>query len=256
MEIRAGLTIAADGRHSTLRAAAGFSVDDLGAPMDVLWFKLAVRPGENAAVFGRIGDRALLVRLYRGDYWQCALVIRKGGFEAVQHEGLPAFRARVAALARRDNADEIRSWDDVRLLTVAVDRLLRWHAPGLLFIGDAAHAMSPIGGVGINLAIQDAVAAANILFAPLSRGAVSAADLSAVQKRRWFPTWATQTVQVLIQNRVIDPILKGEAKPIVPTLVKLAHRWTWLQRFPARLIGIGVRPEHVSPALLNAGRNV
>lgn len=250
IDVAASLTIAADGRHSTLRHAAGFKMDDLGAPMDVLWFKLGIRAGENAAVFSRIADLALLVRLWRGDYWQCALVIRKGGFAEVQRQGLEAFRTRVSALARRDNADEIRSWDDVRLLTVAVDRLPRWHAPGLLFIGDAAHAMSPSGGVGINLAIQDAVAAANILAAPLKREALSEADLARVQRRRWFPTWTTQGAQVLIQNRVIDPILKGEVKPAVPALVKLAQRWTWLQRIPARLIGIGVRPEHANPELL------
>src|ERR1043166_8248576 len=160
--IRAPLTIAADGRHSALRDAAGSRVRNLGAPMDVLWFKLAFRQGDSPAVLGRIAGGAVLVRLYRGDYWQCGLIIRKGSFEEVQRQGLEGFRARGAPLARRDSAEEIAGWDDVRLLTVAVDRVTRWWQPGLLFIGDAAHAMSPIGGVGINLAIQDAVAAANI----------------------------------------------------------------------------------------------
>jgi 2-polyprenyl-6-methoxyphenol hydroxylase-like FAD-dependent oxidoreductase len=248
--IRARLAIAADGRHSAVREAAGLRVRNLGAPMDVLWFKLAFREGDAPAVFGRIAEGAVLVRLYRGDYWQCALIIRKGTFDEVQRQGLDAFRARVAALARRDTADEIASWDDVRLLTVAVDRLGRWWQPGLLFIGDAAHAMSPIGGVGINLAIQDAVAAANILAAPLRRGALTDDDLARVEKRRRFPTWATQKMQTTVQNRVIDPLLSSGRTPAVPGFVKLAQRWTWLQRIPARVIGMGFRPEHVGRDLL------
>jgi 2-polyprenyl-6-methoxyphenol hydroxylase-like FAD-dependent oxidoreductase len=247
--IRAPLAIAADGRHSAVREAAGLRVRNLGAPMDVLWFKLAFREGDAPAVFGRIADGAVLVRLYRGDYWQCALIIRKGTFGEVQRQGLEAFRARVAALARRDTADEIASWDDVRLLTVAVDRLARWWQPGLLFIGDAAHAMSPIGGVGINLAIQDAVAAANILVGPLRNGAMRDGDLARVGKRRRFPTWATQKMQTIVQNRVIDPLLSSGRAPAVPGFIKLAQRWTWLQRIPARVIGMGFRPEHVRRAL-------
>src|SRR5262249_11735728 len=155
--------IAADGRASVLRDDMGFEVQDLGAPMDVLWFKLRFLAGDSPAVLGRIAEGQLLVRLFRGEYWQCALIIRKGTFAAVQREGIDAFRKRVAFLARRDSAGEIERWDDVKLLTVKVDRLRRWAAPGILFIGDAAHAMSPIGGVGINLAIQDAVATANLL---------------------------------------------------------------------------------------------
>jgi len=192
VEIRAGLTIAADGRHSRLRSAAGLAVRDLGAPMDVLWFKLAAGDKRQDAALGRIAQGQALVMLDRGAYLQCALIIKKGSAEVVKREGLAAFRARVARLAGRDRADEIESLDEVKLLTVTVDRLAEWCRPGLLFIGDAAHAMSPVGGIGINLAIQDAVAAANILAADLRQGAVSIAALRRVERRRRFPTWATQ----------------------------------------------------------------
>jgi 2-polyprenyl-6-methoxyphenol hydroxylase-like FAD-dependent oxidoreductase len=245
LEIRADLVIGADGRHSRLRAAAGLKVEDLGAPMDVLWLRLARRPDEDHAVLGRFADGTLLVMIDRGDYWQCALVIRKGSFEAVKAAGLAAFRARVARLAKRPSADEIASFDDVKLLTVGVERLTEWCRPGLLFIGDAAHVMSPIGGVGINLAIQDAVAAANILAEPLRLKRVTLDDLRRVQKRRTFPTWATQAMQLAIQNRAIDPMLTSGKTPKPPALLRLVQRWPWLQRIPARLVGMGVRPEHV-----------
>jgi 2-polyprenyl-6-methoxyphenol hydroxylase-like FAD-dependent oxidoreductase len=245
IDITADLVIAADGRHSTLRDAAGLQVQDLGAPMDVLWLRLAKRPDDPHLALGRFADGQGLVMLDRGDYWQCALIIRKGTAEAVKAEGLTAFRARVARLARRASADEIQSLDDVKLLTVVVNRLADWCRPGLLFIGDAAHAMSPIGGVGINLALQDAIAAANILAEPLRRRNVTLDDLRRVQKRRNFPTWATQRMQVAIQNNVIDPMLASGKTPQVPGIIRLAQRWTWLQRIPARIIGMGVRPEHV-----------
>ena len=183
--------------------------------------------------------------LYRGSFWQCALIIRKGGFDEVKRKGLDAFRAGIVKLARRARADEIKSWDDVKLLTVVVDRLDRWALPGLQIIGDAAHAMSPIGGVGINLAIQDAIAAANILAGPLKKGTPSLAELEQVQRRRQFPTWATQSLQVAIQNGIIGPVLEGGDAPHVPFVVKLAQRWPILQRIPARAIGMGFRPEHV-----------
>jgi 2-polyprenyl-6-methoxyphenol hydroxylase-like FAD-dependent oxidoreductase len=211
--------------------------------MDVMWFTLPARPDERPAVLGRVVAGQILVRLYRGDYWQCALVIRKGTADEVKREGLAAFRARVAALTKRDHV-EIGSLDDVRVLTVRVDRLARWSKPGLLLIGDAAHAMSPIGGVGINLAIQDAVAAANRLVSPLRRGAVGDADLDAVRRRRLFPTWATQRLQTLIQDLIIEPVLAG-AEPRVPWQIEALQRWPRLQRLPARLIGLGLRPEHV-----------
>jgi 2-polyprenyl-6-methoxyphenol hydroxylase-like FAD-dependent oxidoreductase len=245
LEIRAHLVIGADGRHSTLRENAGFQARDIGAPMDVLWFRLSHRERETQAVLGRVDVGQALVMLDRRDYWQCALLIAKGTFDSVKARGLEAFRTRVARLAGRDDASEIREWDDVKLLSVKVDRLDCWHQPGLLFIGDAAHAMSPIGGVGINLAIQDGVAAANILTAPLKRGNVTADDLAKVRRRRWLPTCATQAMQVAIQNKVIYPVLHSERAPAVPSVLKLARRWPVLQRLPARLIGIGVRPEHV-----------
>jgi 2-polyprenyl-6-methoxyphenol hydroxylase-like FAD-dependent oxidoreductase len=237
------IVIAADGRDSRLRARSGLEVRHLGAPMDVMWFTLPSRPDERPAVLGRVVAGQILVRLYRGDYWQCALVIRKGTADEVKRKGLPAFRARIAALTKRDHV-EIGSLDDVRVLTVRVDRLARWSKPGLLLIGDAAHAMSPIGGVGINLAIQDAVAAANRLISPLRRGAVGDADLDAVRRRRLFPTWATQRVQTLIQDLIIEPVLAG-AEPRVPWQIEALQRWPRLQRLPARLIGLGLRPEHV-----------
>jgi len=245
LSITADLVIGADGRHSRLRDAAGLPIEDLGAPMDVLWFRLVHREREHHAALGRFAAGQALVMLDRGDYWQCALIIRKGTAAAVKAEGLAAFRARIAKLARRDSVDEIQGLDQVKLLTVAVDRLTTWCRPGLLFVGDAAHAMSPIGGVGINLAIQDAVAAANILAGPLRRRAVTLTDLQRVQNRRMFPTRATQALQVFIQNCVIDPMLRRGTTPAVPAAVRSAQRWPLLQRIPARVIGMGFRPEHV-----------
>jgi 2-polyprenyl-6-methoxyphenol hydroxylase-like FAD-dependent oxidoreductase len=243
--IAAHLTLCADGRNSALRDRSGLTVKDLGAPIDVLWLRLKHRDGdENNTVLGHIEAGQVLVMLYRGDYWQCALVIPKGGYDDVRREGIAAFRERIAMLANRDNADEIADWDDVKLLTVAVDRLTRWYLPGALFIGDAAHAMSPIGGVGINIAIQDAVAAANILAKPLRRSRVTQSVLARVEKRRRFPVWATQAFQVAVQNRILNPVLESGKTPAVPFIVRLAQHWTFLQRIPARLIGMGVRPEH------------
>ncbi|HEY1632860.1 MAG TPA: FAD-dependent oxidoreductase [Rhizomicrobium sp.] len=241
--IAAKLVIAADGRASVLRDAAEFRVENLGSPMDVLWLRLDPEEGEPPAAFGRITADGMMVRFFRGTYWQCALIIRKGSLGAIKEKGLDEFRARVARLAKRKRADEIESWDDVKLLTVAVDRLPRWHRPGLLFIGDAAHAMSPIGGVGVNLAVQDAVAAANLLYRPLRDGRTP--DLAAVQARRRFPTWATQKLQTAIQNGVIDPVLDSRGTPQAPFLLRLAQRWDWMRRIPARVVGMGFRPEHV-----------
>jgi 2-polyprenyl-6-methoxyphenol hydroxylase-like FAD-dependent oxidoreductase len=184
----------------------------------------------------------------RGDYWQCAFVIPKGGIEEVKRRGLEAFRQEVARVApfMRDRVSEIADWDHVKLLTVAVDRLRQWCRPGLLCIGDAAHAMSPIGGIGINLAIQDAVAAGNILAEPLRHGPATLDQLRAVQRRRELPTRITQRAQVLIQNRIIGRVLTTQAKSFsAPLLVRLMRRWPFLRRIPARLIGMGVRPEHV-----------
>jgi 2-polyprenyl-6-methoxyphenol hydroxylase-like FAD-dependent oxidoreductase len=251
-ELTADLVIAADGRHSTLRRAAGLAVKDLGAPMDVLWFKLPRGPEEPGAVLGRIKAGGALIMLDRGDYWQCAFIIRKGTADAVKAEGLEAFRARVARFIGPTVAQGIVSLDDVKLLTVTVDRLETWHIPGLLCIGDAAHAMSPVGGVGINLAIQDAIAVANLLVGPLRRGIPAADDLRKVQQRRSFPTWATQTFQIVVQSRVIDPVLRSSEEPRLSWLVRFVQRHLpVLQGIPARIVGVGFRPEHVDLAAID-----
>jgi 2-polyprenyl-6-methoxyphenol hydroxylase-like FAD-dependent oxidoreductase len=247
IEIRADLTVGCDGRHSTLRERAGFAVEDIGAPMDILWFRVSRRDSDTAETFGHMEAGRMLVMLNRTDYWQCAYVIPKGGIDKVKAAGLEAFRDSVAFMSPflRDRLSEIKSWDDVKLLTAAVDRLSRWHRPGLLCIGDAAHAMSPIGGVGINLAIQDAVAAANILAAPLKAGRVTEALLEAVQRRRTMPMRVIQWLQVQVHNNVLNPVLKSSARPKPPFAAKLLNWFPPLQRLPARIIGLGVRPEHV-----------
>jgi 2-polyprenyl-6-methoxyphenol hydroxylase-like FAD-dependent oxidoreductase len=247
LRVRADLVVGADGRHSTVRERASLEVIDVGAPMDVLWMRLSRRAGDPGQTFGRFDTGRLFVMLNREDYWQCAFVIPKDGFDEVRSRGLASFREEIARLAPylRDRTSELKDWSDIKLLTVTVDRLRVWHRPGLLCIGDAAHAMSPVGGVGINLAIQDAVAAANILAAPLSRGGISNDDLHAVQRRREFPTRATQAMQVFVQNRVIGRVLKSTRKLSPPLLVRAFGRIPFLTRIPARLIGLGVRPEHV-----------
>jgi 2-polyprenyl-6-methoxyphenol hydroxylase-like FAD-dependent oxidoreductase len=249
LEVRADLTVAADGRHSTVRPRAGFETMDLGAPMDVLWMRLSQRPGDPRLSLGRFVAGHIFAMIDRGDYWQCAFVIPKAGIDEVKRRGLEAFREQVAQVAPflRDRVDELASWDDVKLLTVAVDRLRQWYRPGLLCIGDAAHAMSPIGGIGINLAIQDAVAAANILAEPLRRGPAAVEQLRAVQRRREWPTRLTQRAQVLIQNRVISRVLasQGGGPMALPLPVRLLRDWPFLRRIPARLIGMGIQPEHV-----------
>jgi 2-polyprenyl-6-methoxyphenol hydroxylase-like FAD-dependent oxidoreductase len=250
LTIRAGLTVGADGRHSTVRRSAGLSVETLGAPIDVLWMRLTRRPSDGAELFGRLAAGRIFVMLDRGDYWQCALVIKKGDFAEARARGLDALREAVASVAPHmsDRLGEIASWDDVKLLTVAVDRLKQWWRPGLLMIGDAAHAMSPVGGVGINLAVQDAVAAANQLAEPLLRGQVSIDDLKAIERRRMFPTRATQRLQIAIQNRILSRVLASSARPIAPWPVRLLGHVPLLQRIPARLVGIGFRPEHIQTA--------
>ncbi len=251
-EISADLVIAADGRSSDIRRAADLRVEDLGAPMDVLWLRLSKKPQDNHATLGRISAGALFIMLDRGDYWQCALVIRKGSAGEVKAQGLDALRdllARASALPK-SRFDEVTGVDDAKLLTVTIDRLTQWAIPGLLCIGDCAHAMSPVGGVGINLAIQDAVAAANILAAPLRAGPVDLATLNRVQARRMFPTRATQALQMAIQKRVIAPTLAATQKPRLPAALKLFNAFPVLRRIPARVIGMGFRPEHVSQDLL------
>jgi 2-polyprenyl-6-methoxyphenol hydroxylase-like FAD-dependent oxidoreductase len=222
-------------------------VEDLGAPMDVLWLRLSRRPEDGSDSLGRIEPGRFFIMIDRGDYWQCAFVIPKGGFNELRRKGLESFRLALVALKPelKYRVREIASWDDVKLLTVRVDRLKRWYRPGLLCIGDAAHAMSPIGGVGINLAIQDAVATANILAAPLRDGTVTEEDLRKVQKRRILPTELTQALQIFIQNRVVSNVLTMKTEPKPPFVARLLDRSPWLRRWPARLIGIGFRPEHV-----------
>jgi 2-polyprenyl-6-methoxyphenol hydroxylase-like FAD-dependent oxidoreductase len=245
--IRAELVVACDGRHSTVRDAAGFAVIDRGAPMDVLWLRLSKSSTDPGQTLGRVDAGRIFIMLDRNDYWQCAFVIRKGGIDEVHARGLEAFRAEIARLAPflRDRVQELASWDDVKLLTVAVNRLDSWSCPGLLLIGDAAHAMSPVGGVGINLAIQDAVAAANVLVPRLRQGGATSDDLRAVQRRREWPTRMTQGLQIAIQNRVISNVLRSTAALKAPWPVKLLGRYPALQRLPARIIGMGFRPEHI-----------
>jgi 2-polyprenyl-6-methoxyphenol hydroxylase-like FAD-dependent oxidoreductase len=247
LAVRADLVVGADGRHSIVRAKAGLESIDLGAPMDVLWMRLSRRATDPGQTLGRIDAGRIFVMLNREDYWQCAYVIPKGGFEQIRRNGLVGFREEITGLAPylRDRVAELGDWSDIKLLTVAVDRLRVWHRPGLLCIGDAAHAMSPIGGVGINLAIQDAVAAANILGPRLLRGAVDEEDLKSVQHRREFPTRATQALQVLVQNQVIGRVLRSTRRLSPPLLLRLIGRWPLLRRIPARVVGIGFRPEHV-----------
>ena len=245
LQIRADLIVGCDGRHSTIRAKAGLESDDYGAPMDVLWFRLSRKPSDSEETFGHIEGGRMMVMLNRNDYWQCAYVIPKGSADDVRRAGLDKFREVVGEMSPfvQDRLGEIESWDSVKLLTVAVDRLRRWCRPGLLCIGDAAHAMSPIGGVGINLAVQDAVAAANILAEPLRRGSVSIETLEHVQQRREFPTRFTQRLQIVLQNNIIGPALGGR-RPKAPLFMKMLQ-WPLLRRIPGRLLALGIRPEHI-----------
>jgi 2-polyprenyl-6-methoxyphenol hydroxylase-like FAD-dependent oxidoreductase len=248
LTIDAELVAGTDGRHSTIRQRAGFSVDNLGAPMDVLWMRISKEPGDPVRPLGTLVSGRLLVMIDRGDYWQCAYIIPKGSFEKLKGAGLAAFQSDVASVVPElsDRVKELDDWSKISLLQVRVDRLKLWHKPGVLCIGDAAHAMSPIGGVGINLAIQDAVATANILCPLLQRGPVSDRDLARVQARRTFPTKVTQGMQLFIQDHGIDPILKGEvALTQPPAVMRLVNEFPRLRRLPARLIGMGARPEHV-----------
>ncbi len=247
LTIRADLVVGCDGRHSTVRDRAGFVSEDYGAPMDVLWFRITRKDSDESDAFGHIEAGKMMVMLDRGDYWQCAYVIPKGGIDRVKAEGLDAFRERVVWMSPflADRVGELKSWDDVKLLSVTVDRLRKWWRPGLICIGDAAHAMSPIGGVGINIAVQDAVAAANRLAAPLKKRIVTDDDLHAIEERRTPPVRFTQWLQLNIQKRVVSRVLASERRPKPPLLVKLLEVFPILQRLPARLVGLGIRPEHV-----------
>ncbi|HKO35840.1 MAG TPA: FAD-dependent oxidoreductase [Pyrinomonadaceae bacterium] len=246
LDVHADLTIGADGRGSIVRDKAGLQVQNFGAPMDVLWFRLSRKASDGEQTLGRIKAGKMMVMLNRGEYWQCGYLIRKGEFENIKARGIEQFRADIVSVApfSGDRMHELPDWQPIKLLTVRIDRLQKWFRPGLLCIGDAAHAMSPIGGVGINLAIQDAVATANILAERLSRNTVGLADLERVQLRRDFPTRMTQGLQVFMQNNVIDRVL-GRTDFRAPWPLKLFNRWPFLRRIPARLVGVGFRPEHV-----------
>ena len=252
IDIVADLTIACDGRHSLVRERAGLAIEEVAAPMDVLWFRAGKRANETENVFARVDPGSMMVTFDRGDYWQCAYVIAKGQYEVVKARGLPALLDDIARLAPilKSGLAGIKSWDDIKLLTVAINRLPRWTRPGLLCIGDAAHAMSPIGGVGVNLAVQDAVATANLLATKLVNGCPSEDELDAVRRRRAFPVRMTQRMQVVAQNNIVSAALKPGGKPLrVPLVVRLVTAVPWLQGITARFVGLGVRPEHVqSPA--------
>jgi len=249
IEVRATLTVGCDGRHSTVRERAGLEVQSVGAPIDVLWFRVSRKSSDPGQVLGRFIPGKILVMLNRDEYWQCAFVIRKGMFEEIKQRGIEIFRDDIMAVAPflKDRVQEINDWEQIKLLTVLVDHLRKWYRPGLLCIGDAAHAMSPVGGVGINLAIQDAVATANILAHPLSENYVSMSHLQKVQWRREFPTKVTQWGQVQVQERILSAVLASQQKVKAPWFMRLFKKFPVLRRIPARLIGVGVRPEHVLP---------
>jgi 2-polyprenyl-6-methoxyphenol hydroxylase-like FAD-dependent oxidoreductase len=247
MEVHADLTIGADGRGSIVREKAGLEIQKFGAPMDVLWFRLSREPQDGEQTLGRIKQGKMMVMLNRGDYWQCGYLIRKGEFEHIKQRGVEEFRADILTVAPflRNRVNELSDWEPIKLLTVRIDRLRKWFRPGLLCIGDAAHAMSPVGGVGINLAIQDAVAAANILAERLARNTVSIADLQRVQLRREFPTRMTQALQIFLQDNLINRVLGHDWPKSLPWPMRLFNRWPFLRRIPARLVGVGFRAERV-----------
>jgi 2-polyprenyl-6-methoxyphenol hydroxylase-like FAD-dependent oxidoreductase len=247
LEVRARLVVGCDGRHSLVRQKAGLAVENLGAPMDVLWFRVSRKPDDPDETMGVFEAGRIFVVINRGDYWQCGYVIPKGSFEAVRRAGLTQFCAQLTRTMPlfADRVGELADWDQIKLLTVAVDRLKRWYRRGLICIGDAAHAMSPVGGVGINLAVQDAVAAANILAQPLLRGAIGEDALRRVQARREFPTRVIQRAQVLVQERLITGVLGSQDEIEPPFLLKLLRAIPFLRRIPARIVGMGIRPEHI-----------
>ena len=246
VHIQADLVVGADGRGSHLRAQSGLPLKEIGAPIDVFWFRLSRSAGEASESLGRVSADGMLVMINRGDYWQCALPFPKGADDDIRGQGLPALRQRIARMAPElaGSVDELASWEDLKLLTVQVNRLDLWWRTGLVFIGDAAHAMSPVGGVGVNLAVQDAIAAARILGTPLREGTLTDADLVAVQARREWPTKVTQSAQVFAHNMVLVPALTAKQKIRMPFILRLFKWIPFLRRLPARAVGMGVRPEH------------
>jgi 2-polyprenyl-6-methoxyphenol hydroxylase-like FAD-dependent oxidoreductase len=253
--VRADLVIGCDGRHSTLRAQSGLQARDYGAPMDVLWFRITRKASDPSETFGHIEAGVLMVMLDRGDYWQCAIAIPKGGIDQVKVRGIAAFRNRVVELSPflSDRIGEVKSFDEVQLLSVTVNRLQQWWRPGLLFIGDAAHAMSPIGGVGINIAVQDAVATANGLVEPLKAGRMTSSDLQDVERRRAVAAYLTQWLQLMLQKRIIAPALHATQTPKTPMMFKLFNTVPPLRRLAARLLAVGFRPEHIHTPDVLAG---
>jgi 2-polyprenyl-6-methoxyphenol hydroxylase-like FAD-dependent oxidoreductase len=251
-EIFADLVVAADGRNSDMRGSAKLPVIDLKAPIDVLWMRISRLQNDPEATGGRYAAGRILVMINRNDYWQCAYVFPKGSADQIHSAGLPKFRQNILDLAPflSERVLELDDWEKIKLLTVQVNRLRNWAKPGLLCVGDAAHAMSPIGGVGINLAVQDAVAAANLLFAALKSGAPSMAQLNSIQERREWPTKMTQSVQIFMQNNILARALTIQATSTeLPLALKIMRSVAFLRRVPARVFGLGFRPEHVHPAL-------
>ena len=249
LDVWADLVVGSDGRSSIVRERAGMEVEDFGVPIDVLWFRIGKSADDAEPALGRIRNGKMMVTINRGDYYQCGYIIRKGAFEGIKRRGLKVFREEIVSVAPflRDTVGAIDDWEKVKLLTVQVNRLRQWHRPGLLFIGDAAHAMSPAGGVGINLAIQDAVAAANLLTDNLRQGNCGTDDLRQVQQRREWPARMTQAIQVFIHRRMFgsksDPgkvfSFQWPARALLWLLAPL------LRRVAARVIGIGFRAEHI-----------
>ncbi len=258
LEVRARLVVGADGRRSVVRERAGLASTQLGAPMDVLWMRISRNPSDPKQSLGRIDRGKMFVMINREEYWQCAFIIAKGSADLVRRKGIEEFQKSIHEIAPflGDRVSELRDWDNVSLLTVAVDRLQQWYKPGLLCIGDAAHAMSPIGGVGINLAIQDAVATANLVGAILLQRSPIQAELASVQKRRMFPTRVTQKFQVFVQNNVIRRVLASDKPMHAPWIMKLFAQFAFLRRIPARMLGLGVRPEHVGTPQVVIGKFV
>ncbi len=253
IQVEADLVVAADGRHSILREQSGLPLREIGAPLDVVWLRLKKSTHADPELFGHFGQGGLLITVDRGDYWQCAYIIPKGGFEHLKVQGLNAFKGCLVSLkpSLADDIDDLRSWDSCFLLTVAVNRLQRWWRPGLLCIGDAAHAMSPVGGVGINLAIQDAVAAANILVPGLAAGQGIDHLCARVQRRRELPVGLTQAWQVFVQKRILGHVLVNSG--VVPGPLRFLRKLPMLQLILGRLVGLGVRPEHIRIRETGAG---
>lgn len=248
IEIHSNLVIGADGRHSTIRDRAGLQVEDIAAPMDVFWFRLSRKDTDPNETFGKFSAGKILIVIDRLEYWQCGYVIAKGTANIHQQQDIAQFRYKIAATLPflQDRVHELQTWDDVKLLSVKIDRLKQWYRPGLLCIGDAAHAMSPVGGVGINLAIQDAVATANILSPNLKQNNVTVKELHAVQRRRIFPTIVIQKLQVMIQKRVISNVLNEQTNLKLPWFIRQIQRLSMFKCFLGSIIGIGVRPEKIA----------